>query len=298
MKAAAWALEGLRVLARPGWRASCAASLFCSVLKTFAPRGKRILSNLALVYPESGDAWRKDLRRRLYEHLGWMVTEILALQRDPAQALDWVEEVRGADRVGEALDAGGGKSEGKGKGLLFLSGHYGNWELLAAWYAQYMKKRGMDGFYIVSQNMRDKDLSRLLARYRVNAGIRLLPKETPAPEIVRLLRSGKHIAALADISWPGGIVLPFMGHPCTHTIGPAVLAVLASVPIVPVALYRRGPFRHAAEFFPPLAVPEEKNRRVRIEALTREVSIALERMIAPRPELWFWLHNRWKQPLF
>jgi KDO2-lipid IV(A) lauroyltransferase len=257
-------------------------------LKIFSPRGKRILSNLVLVYPGSEDAWRRNLRRRLYEHLGWMVTEILALQRDPAQALEWVEEVRGAERAEEVF-------AGK-KGLLFLSGHYGNWELLAAWYAQYMKQRGMDGFYIVSQNMRDKDLSRLVARYRLNAGIRLLPKNTPTLEIVRLLRSGKHIAVLADISWLGGTVLPFMGHPCTHTTGPAALGTLASVPIVPVAIYRRGPFRHAVEFFPPLAVPEEKNRRVRIEILTREVSAALEKMIAPQPELWFWLHNRWKQP--
>jgi KDO2-lipid IV(A) lauroyltransferase len=262
--------------------------LFCSLLKTFAPRGKRVLSNLALVYPESGGAWRKDLRRRLYEHLGWMTTEILALQRDPAQALDWVEEVRGAEYIEEVL-AGG-------KGLLFLSGHYGNWELLAAWYAQYMKKRGMGGFHIVSQNMRDKDLSRLVARYRLNAGIKLLHKGTSTPEIVRLLRSGKHIAALADISWRGGVVLPFMGHPCTHTSGPAVLGTLASVPVVPVAIYRRGPFRHAVEFFPPLAVPEEKDRRVKIEILTREAGAALEKIIAPQPELWFWLHNRWKQP--
>jgi KDO2-lipid IV(A) lauroyltransferase len=260
--------------------------LLCAILKTFAPRGKRILSNLALVYPESGDAWRKDLRRRLYEHLGWMVAEILALQRDPAQALDWVEETRGAHHIEEVLAAG--------KGLLFLSGHYGNWELLAAWYAQYMKKLGASGFYIVSRKMKDKDISRLTDQYRLNAGIKLLSRRTSTLEIVKLLKSGKHIAALADIAWPEGVVLPFMGHPCTHTAGPAVLGTLASVPIVPVAIYRRGPFRHAVEFFPPLAVPEEKNRRLKIEALTREVGAALERMIAPQPELWFWLHNRWK----
>jgi KDO2-lipid IV(A) lauroyltransferase len=261
--------------------------LFSAVLKTFAPRGKRILSNLALVCPDSADEWRRELRRRLYEHLSWMVTEILVLQRDPAQARDWVEEARGTEHI-EKVFAGK-------KGLLFLSGHYGNWELLAAWYAQYMKGRGRDDFYIVSQNMKDMDISRLVARYRQNAGIKLLPKDTPMLEILKLLKSGKHIAVLADISWLGGIVLPFMGHPCTHTTGPAALGTLASVPIVPVAIYRRGPFRHAVEFFPPIAVPEEKNRRLKLETMTREISAALEKMIAPQPELWFWLHNRWKQ---
>jgi KDO2-lipid IV(A) lauroyltransferase len=48
------------------------------------------------------------------------------------------------------------------------------------------------------------------------------------------------------------------------------------------------------EFFPPLPAPEEKNRRLKTELLTREVSGALEKIIAPQPELWFWLHNRWK----
>jgi KDO2-lipid IV(A) lauroyltransferase len=260
--------------------------LLRAILKVFAPRGKRVLSNLALVYPESTEEWRANLRRRLYEHLGWMVTEILALQRDPAQALDWVEEVRGLRCMEEAKE--------RGKGVLFLTGHYGNWELLAAWYAQFMKRRGFHDFCIVAQNMRDPDLSRLLARYRENAGINLLARNASLQELARLLKEGKHIAILVDISWPGGPVLPFMGHPCTHTLGPAILGMLSSAPIVPVALYRRGPFRHAAEFFPALPVPEGRDRRLRAELLTREIDAALEKIVAPQPELWFWLHNRWK----
>jgi KDO2-lipid IV(A) lauroyltransferase len=255
-------------------------------LKTFAPRGERILSNLALIYPDSSDAWRKDLRRRLYEHLAWMVTEILALQRDPARALGWVEEVRGMSWI-EAVWAGG-------RGVLLLSGHYGNWELLAAWYAQYMKKRGTNDFYVITQKIKDRDISRLVERYRLNAGINLLPREISTLEIVRILKSGKHVAVLADISCQGGLALPFMGRLCTHTPGPAVLGMLASVPIVPVAIFRRGPFRHVVEFFPPLPVPEEKNRRLKTETMTLNVSAALGKMISLQPEQWFWLHNRWK----
>ena len=287
MKAAAWALEGLRLFTRQGWRASCAASLLRGGLKLFAPRGKMILSNLALAYPESTNAWRVQIRRRLYDHLGWMATDLLTLQRDPAQALSWIEEVRNPSYVDECLV--------KGKGVLLLSGHYGNWELLAAWHAQRLKKKELHNFYIVSQNVRDQDIDRLIARYRGNAGIKLLPKQTSTLEIVKLLKDGAHVATLADISWGGGLVLPFMGRPCTNTIGPAVLGVLASVSIVPVTIYRKAPFRHEVVFFPPLQVPEEADRRVKIELLTREINSALEKMIAPRPELWFWLHNRWKR---
>ncbi|MDR1379015.1 MAG: lysophospholipid acyltransferase family protein [Synergistaceae bacterium] len=286
MKLAAWAIEGLRMAAKRGLRASCVASVLCGILKVVAPRGKRVLSNLSLVYPDTDEAWRGTLRRRVYEHLGWTVTEILTLQRDSAQALQWVEETRNLGLV-EGLLA-------KGKGALFLSGHYGNWELLSAWYAQWLSQKGFHNFHIVSQDMRDKDISHLIARYRRNAGVNLLPKKTSVLEMVKLLKSGAHVAALADISWLGGISLPFMGHPCTNTTGPAVLGILASVPIIPVGIYRKAPFRHMVEFFPPLSVPEEKDRRLKTELLTRRANEALEKMIVPRPDLWFWLHNRWK----
>lgn len=286
MKTAVWAIEALRAISRPGWSARSVAFFLRNVLKITRPRGSRILSNLALAYPESNEAWRRDLRRRLYDHLGWTTAEILALQNDPAQAFSWVDEVRNVHFAEDLLP--------EGKGALFLSGHYGNWELLAAWYAQYLKKKDLHNFHIIVQNIRDRDVSQLLSRYRENTGINLLPKDAPLTEMIKLLKGGAHIALLADVSWMGGITLPFMGHDCTHTTGPAVLGTLASVPIIPVAIYRREPFRHTIEFFQPLPVPAEKNRRLRFEQMTRSAIEALETMIAPRPELWFWLHNRWK----
>ena len=286
MKAAAWPLEGLRLFAKQGWRASCIASLLRGILKIFAPRGKMILSNLALVYPESTSEWRDQIRRSIYDNLSWTVAELLTLQRDPAQAFDWVEEVHNFRYVEE--------SAANGKGVLLLTGHFGNWELLAAWYAQNLKKRSVHSFYAVAQNVKDKDIDRLVARYRRNAGVNFLHKKTSTLELVKLLNSGTHIGVLPDVSWSGGLVLPFMGRPCTNSIGPAVLGVLSSVSLVPVAIFRKAPFRHEIVFYPPLQVPEETDRRVKIELLTRAINSALGNIIASRPELWFWLHNRWK----
>jgi len=245
-----------------------------------------VLSNLALVYPESTKAWRVQVRRHLYDHLGWMATEYLALQHDPAQTLDWVKEVHNFHYVEELV--------AKKKGALLISGHYGNWELLAAWYVQYAGKRGFHNAYGIVQDVKDKDIDRLIARYRRNANLNVLSKNTSTLEIVKLLKKGAHVYTMPDVSWGGGLVLPFMGQPCTNSTGPAVLGLLASVPIIPAAIYRKAPFRHEVVFYPPLQVPEEADRRVKIELLTREINSALEKMIAPQPELWFWLHNRWK----
>ena len=286
MKIAVWVLEGLRIFAKPGWRASCLAYLLQGLLKLFTPRGKRVLSNLALIYPESSRKWRVKTRQRLYNHLGLMATEVLALQRDPAQAFDWVEEVYDAHYAEEAF--------AREEGAIILSAHCGNWELLAAWYAQYSGKKGDHDFYGIMQDMKDKNIDRLVTRYRRNAGINFLSRSTSTFEMVKLLKSGAHIGVLPDVSWRGGLTLPFMGQPCTNSIGPAVIGLLSAVPIIPVAIYRKAPFRHEVVFFPPLQVPEETDRRIRIELFVREINTALEKIIRARPEQWFWLHNRWK----
>lgn len=279
-------LRLFQAAAKPGRRGRAVAAFLNGLLRLFSPRKRRIEANLSLVHPEKDRAWRTDMRRRLYGHLAWTVTELLALQRDPSQALHWVESVEGGHHM-ETLQA-------PGRGALFVSAHLGNWELLAAWYAQFRRAAERPSPYVVSQEIHDREISDLVREYRERSGIGLLPKGISTLEFVRLLKEGAHIALLADISWLGGVRLPFMGHDCTNTTGPAVLSLLASVPIVPVGIYRTAPFRHTIRFFPPLPVPEERDRRRRAELLTMEVNRALEKMIAPRPELWFWMHNRWK----
>ena len=286
MKFAVRALRLFQAFSKPGWRADAVAAFFSGLLKLLSPRRKRIDSNLALVYPERDRAWRARIRRQLYEHLAWTVTELLVLQRDPKQALHWVESVEGLHWVEEV--------RAQGRGVLFLSAHFGNWELLAAWYAQAQKRDEGADFHIVSQEIRDREISGLLREYRERCGIGLLPKGTSTLEFVRLLRGGAQIALLADISWLDGVKLPFMGHECTNTTGPAVISMLASVPVIPVGIYRTSPFRHQVRFFPPLPVPDTRDRRRRAELLTLEINRALEEIVAPRPELWFWMHNRWK----
>lgn len=262
------------------------SAFFRGALNAFAPRKGRIDSNLRLVYPEKDQAWRTGLRRRLYEHLAWTVTELMILQRDTRQALKWVEEVQGASFMEAVFSQKGG--------ALILSAHFGNWELLGSWSAQTFGLQKGHPFHVLVQDIHDPGVSNLVQEYRGRSGLGTLPKDTPVPQLVRLLKEGARIAVLTDVSWVGGVRLPFMGCECTNTVGPAILSILASVPILPFGIYRRAPFRHEVRFFPPLIAPEEGDKRRRAEALTLEMNRTLETMIAPRPELWFWMHNRWK----
>jgi len=287
VKLAAWSLEGLRLFAKRGWRASSLALLAGGLMKLLAPRGKLAFANLELAYPESTVEWRRQTVRGMYDHLGWLVTEVLTMQRDVTQGLDWVTKVHNQHYVEEIL--------ANGKGVVMVSGHFGNWELLASWYVQYFKDKGLSQAYGIAKSMKDKDIDSLISRYRSNSNLRILSRDTSTLEIIKLLKGGSHVYTMPDVAWAGGPILPFMGLPCANTTGPAVLALLASVPIVPVGIYRKAPFRHEVVFYPPLQVPDETERKAKIELLTREVNSALEKIIEPQPELWFWLHNRWKE---
>ena len=274
-----------QAIAHPDWRGWAVASFLRGILKIIRPRVGRIDANLRLVHPDWDDARRHELRRGLYDHLAWTVTELLALQRAPRQALDWIVDLEGRATLDALLD--------DERGAIFLTGHFGNWELLGSWVAQAVGRSGRR-LYVVYQEIHDLNLSRLVTEYRERSGMIALLKETSTLEMARLLREGAFIAILSDVSWGGGLVLPFMGQPCTNSVGPAVLAMLASVPIVPLGIYRRAPFRHVVRFLPPFRVPKEGRRDKRLKETTLAVNHALEEIIAPRPELWFWLHNRWK----
>ena len=286
MSAAACAVRAFQAVADVGWRGRMVYRFLYGLLKLVQPRRERIDANLRLVWPERDAAWRRAFRARVYQNLAWTVTEVLALQRDPGQASSWISGVEGRSILDELAEGG--------QGAILLTGHFGNWELLGTWYAQVLKAKSRQ-LYAVFQEIHDRDLSGVLKGFRERGGISVLPKEMSVLEMAHRLRAGAHIAILADVSWlEGALTMPFMGHECTNSPGPAILAMLASVPIVPLGIYRRGPFEHGVRVFPPLSIPGQGSRAERIEGGTLAINRALEAIIAPRPELWFWLHDRWK----
>ena len=283
--AAVRVIRCFEAMAREGWRGGAVAGFLRGLLKLIRPRAKRIDSNLRLVHPDWDEARRLEIRRGVYNNIAWTITELLALQRDPGRALEWVTNVEGAEYFESTLN--------EKTGAILLTGHFGNWELLGSWYAQTLRKRGRLP-YIIYQEIHDRNISNLINEYRERSGMIALLKETSTLEMVRLLRDGACIGILSDVAWWSGIKLPFMGQICRNSAGPAAMAMLSGVPILPAAIYRDAPFRHKVRFLPPFFAPEDGRRDERIERTTLKINEALEELIAPRPELWFWLHNRWK----
>ena len=257
------------------------------LLRVVNPRAKVIEKNMRIVFPESSEQWRKNMRVKAYENLAWTVTEILALQKNPEQAFDWVKRIDGENYLDELLT--------HNHGAVMLTAHFGNWELLGSWYAQNAKKHAHK-MCAIYQEIHDPDFHKYVQELRKRNKISLLPKEVSSLEFARILRTGSHIAILNDVSWHGKLILPFFGKDCTVSPGAAVLSMLADVPIVPICLQRNAPFEHVVKIYEPFFVAKDKNltKEERIKNAVLECNRALERMILERPDLWFWLHNRWK----
>ena len=116
----------------------------------------------------------------------------MVLQRDTRQALDWVEDVQGLPFRDEAFSRKGG--------ALILSAHFGNWELLGSWAAQTFGLREDHPFYVLVQDIHDPGVSSLIQEYRGRSGLATLPKNTPVPRLVRLLKEGTRVAVLTNVS--------------------------------------------------------------------------------------------------
>ncbi len=285
-RAAVRAIKFFEKISGTGFRGKLTSHFFSGLLKLIHPRAKVVDDNLLIAYPHSPKQWRKDIRGQVYENLAWTLTEVLAFQRDPAQAFQWVKKVHNIEILDDVLHSG--------KGALFMTGHFGNWELLGSWTAQYVAERGKV-FNVLYQELHDQDISRYIHETRERGKMAMLDKNASVMKLVRVLKNGGYIAFLNDVAGLREVPVPFMGHDATNMAGPAVMAMLSGVPIVPAFIYRDAPFVHEAEFFEPVKMPDVSlSHEERMKAIILECNNVYECVIRKRPDLWFWLHKRWR----
>ncbi len=282
MRGKAAVLDAIRAVVRPGWRAGAIAGFFSAGLKCIRPRSAVARENLRMAYPEASEEWIRSKVKKIYEHLAWMVAEYLSLLNDPSQVLGWVCSVQGKEILDEL--------KASGSGAIILTGHVGNWELLAGWLAQ-------SGYPLtaVVRNPDDLNLSELITAYRSRLGVGTFEKHFVMKEAVRFAKKGGFLGLLPDQAWNiTGVRTQFFGRPCYTAGGPAAIAHLAGVPVVPVVSYRVSPFRHRVVISKPLPMAEHPDRDSAIRENTQAMNTTIEEMIRACPEQWLWLHRRWK----
>jgi Kdo2-lipid IVA lauroyltransferase/acyltransferase len=245
-------------------------------------RGRLIDDNLRRAFPDKDRAWRRSVTRACLQHFATMGLELLWLPRlDPA----WV---RGqVDFVDPGLPA---RLLARGRGLIGVGGHFGNWEIMGAATAI----SGVPLSYIVKR-IHDPALNECVDASRRAHGIETISTREAGRGVLRHFARGRLVAFLSDQdSRSQGVFVPFFGRPASTPRGAALFALRLGVPMVFVNCRRLPGGRFEIEFREVPVDPDWTLCEEHLQALTARYTAMLEDRIRRHPEQWFWMHRRWK----
>lgn len=244
----------------------------------------RARTHLETAFPDRPPAWRERTARRAFDHLAIGFFETLAIYRWRREAID--ELILGVEQF-EAMR----QRTAGGTGAVFVTGHIGNWELLAAAYARHGGR-----MHVVGRRMPEAAFDSFLTTLRGASGVVVLDRDDSPREMLRVLRAGGSIGILPDqdITEVEGIFVNFFGRPAWTPTAPAKLVLASGVPMYVAALVREGERFRLVIDGPIWGQRGRGRRRAEIERLTRAWSDRLETIIWHHPDQWVWMHRRWR----
>lgn len=256
------------------------------VLLVAVPLRRVGMTNLAIAFPEKSIAERRRILRASMLNLGRMVAELAHLPRLSDAALremvrfedeTWWQEAIGWERP---------------TGVLILSGHFGNWELLV-----YAHGRRGHPVTMVHRPIRNPLIDRWLNRLRARAGTRLVRKHHAAAEVLRALREKQLLVLPFDQNSTRGlgVFVDFFGELASTNAGIARIGLRADSPVVPGFIVRQGrAARHLVYVLPIMELESTGDPRADVVRNTARLSAVFEDMVRRFPEQWLWVHKRWK----
>ncbi|HEY2816668.1 MAG TPA: 4'-phosphopantetheinyl transferase superfamily protein [Casimicrobiaceae bacterium] len=247
-----------------------------------------VLENLRRVFGDTVPAAEVErLAQAHYAHLAKLGVEFFKFRWWSA------EKKRAVVRV-ENLDAFVAAFRG-GKGVLILTGHFGNWEVATvAGFQNYPEVHGR--FHFVRRPIKPRWLDTLVTRRFNRAGFGVMGKRGSLDQIVERLEAGDVIVFPFDqyAHRPDGIDVEFFGHAAGTFKSLAIIALATGSPVLPASSWREPDGRHVLRFEEPVASVEDDNTNEAIRKTTRAFNAALERLVLRHPEQWYWVHRRWK----
>ena len=224
----------------------------------------------------------KKIARKVFQNLAQIPFEIAWSQRLGRNDFSEYFDIIGLSNIKAALE--------KGKGLLILGAHSGNWELLSiplllAGYPLNVVYRPLDF----------KQADRFICKYRARFGTGLIPKKHSMLKIIRCLQQNEMVAILLDqdSGLTAGVFVDFFGRKACTNKGLALIALKTEAPIIPVYIIR-DKMKFRAVFENEIPLIKTGNKTNDVEANTQQYNNIIEGFIRRYPDQWFWIHRRWK----
>jgi len=280
-----WLVRFLLGLVRlsPDWFVHFMGTMLGLAFYTLDRAHRRIAQrNLATAFPARPLAERQKIAREAFKHFGRLLFALLRFSTlTPEQMLARVD-VDGEERTRQAY--------AQGRGVLFVTGHFGFWELQALVHAA-----RVEPIAVLARALDNPRLNQLLEEIRTRTGNSVIYRRSTIRRVMRTLEAGKGVAVLIDqhIMSRDAIYVDFFSRPAATTSAVAALALRTGAPVVPVFALPSPHGRFRLIYEHPVT-PPRADAPDAIREFTQRCTDVLEMYVRRNPELWLWMHRRWR----
>ncbi len=248
-------------------------------------RHRRIaLTNLAAAFPGRSEAERVNLALQVFEHFGSVLLELLRFGRYSRAEMLAAVEFEGDDRVRAAY--------AEGRGVLFVTGHFGYWEMHAIAHA--LRHQPVS---VLARPLDNPRLHRLLERTRSATGNTVIYRQGAVRRMLQELANNKGIAVLIDqhLHTPDVVRVEFFQRPVATTSALAALALRTGAAVIPVFALPLPGGRYRLVYEHPV-LPPAPDAEDPVREFTQRCTDVLEMYVRRHPAQWLWMHRRWREP--
>ena len=272
------------VLALPLRLAQLLGALIGAVAyRTISSRRRVAFENLAHAFPEKTIQERRTIAKGAFRNYGIAMMEFLSFPKLNERRLRELVRVKNIELM---IDG-----HSRGKGMVMLSGHFGNWELIAFAVARFA---GIP-FTIIVQTQSNQLVDRAINEHRCLMGNRVVPMGMSVREIIKTLRSGGIVAIAPDQSGPmEGVFVDFFGRNVATHQGPAAFSLRTGAPMQMGFIIRQEDGTYTVDLEEVPSADLHGDSEANIIELTRRHTALLESYIRQYPDHWLWMHRRWK----
>jgi len=237
---------------------------------------------LGMVYGEKlNEPQREEIIRNLFMNFGKSLSDVIRFKKHYKRQIDGLIDVEGMEHFEKAYK--------RGKGVIAITGHIGNFEIFAPFFSYRGYKTAAIG-----REMYDKRMDKLLVENRQFTGLINIPTTAPPRKIMRVLKDGYVMAVVIDTDSMRvrSQFVPAFGKLSWTPVGQSILGLKAGAAFVPMVFVRNGK-RYKLVIKPEVTIEPSGDFDKDVYNITKKCTEALEGLIDTYRDQWIWIHNRW-----
>lgn len=252
------------------------------VFRAWVSRRQITILNLAKAFPDKDQAEIRSIALNVYRNIGKTLIEFIAAGAWNKDRLLAQVSFEGREHLDAAL--------AKGKGVVLLAAHFGNWELLGIALSATGYKVN-----VLARPLDNPLLDKVVNSIRSKFGTWIIANSNSIKDVIKVLRKNETIGILMDQNlYENATFVEFFGELAATTPIIPLLANKTGVAIIPIRMLRLNDNTFKVIIEPELVLKENPDRQEYVLSNTRLCNQVIEQWIKLDPDQWFWVHNRWK----